>query len=91
MELKRVNLRCCKQEDKVIQSCSSLLLLQGAATSLSAHHLLQDVGDEVLGVSQLVLPLLRDNGSAVRPPRPQQGSERRPAVTVLTWNTNKTQ
>lgn len=57
---------------------------------LLSLQLLQDVGDELLAVPQFVLPLLRDGGAAVRPRRPQQGSQRRATVTVLTWNTNTT-
>lgn len=46
-------------------------------------QLFQDVGDELLGVSQFVLPVLRDAGAVVRPAGAQQRSQRRPAVTVL--------
>lgn len=46
--------------------------------------MLQDVWNELLGVSQLVPPLLWDPA----PPGAQQGPQRRPAVAVLTWNRN---
>lgn len=53
------------------------LLLSLCLLHQGSHHL--------LSISQLLLPLLRNDGAHVRPPRPQQGSQRRPPVTVLTW------
>ena len=69
--------------------CNSAVLLQSfrGRRLLSLH--LQDVRDEVLGVSQFILPLLRDAGSEVRPPRPKQRAQSRATVTVLTWTHRK--
>lgn len=58
------------------------LRLHSDVTVMSVQ-LFQDVGDELLGVSQFVLPVLRDAGAVVRPAGAQQRSQRRPAVTVL--------
>lgn len=58
-------------------------VLQGAPPLL--QHLLQDVREELLRVSQFVLPRLGDAAAAVGGPGPQQGPEGRTAVTVFTW------
>lgn len=49
----------------------------------SSLHLLQDVGADFLGISQLILPLLRDEGFTVRSTGPQQASQCCTSVTVL--------